>query len=294
MAGERRLDGDLRGLKVADFADENDVGILTQEAAEKLGECEFLFGVDLALHQSSNVVFNGILGGEDLYIDRVELIERGVERGGLSRTSRASDDDDAVGLVDHRAHAIEVIIAQANLVERKLDIGTVKHAKHDRLAEHGRKNRHAQVDRGLAEMELDTTVLRQTPLGDVELGHDLDAGDQRGGEGLGNLLHLVEHAVDAVAQLELVFEGLEVDIAGLVLNGDHEDQLHEFDDGVVVGGVGDGAEVERVVRTVLQRRNRRAAGDARDVESSAPARVAGGEDGIDVGGLGDHRAHAHA
>ena len=39
MAGERRLDRDLRGLEVADFADQDDVGVLAQEgrsAAAKL------------------------------------------------------------------------------------------------------------------------------------------------------------------------------------------------------------------------------------------------------------------
>ena len=40
VAGERRLDGDLRRLEVADFADEDDVGVLAQEAAQRGGEVE--------------------------------------------------------------------------------------------------------------------------------------------------------------------------------------------------------------------------------------------------------------
>ncbi len=35
VAGEGGLDGDFRGFKVADFADQDDVGILPQESAQR-------------------------------------------------------------------------------------------------------------------------------------------------------------------------------------------------------------------------------------------------------------------
>ena len=44
MAGERGADGDLGGLRVADFADHDDVRILAQDGAQAGGESEILPG----------------------------------------------------------------------------------------------------------------------------------------------------------------------------------------------------------------------------------------------------------
>ena len=48
VAGERRLDGDLGGLEVADLADEDHVRVLAQDAAEARGEGDADLLVDLA------------------------------------------------------------------------------------------------------------------------------------------------------------------------------------------------------------------------------------------------------
>jgi hypothetical protein len=61
--------------------------------------------------------------------------------------------------------------------------------------------------------QLDAAVLRQAALGDVEVGHDLDARGDRVLQLERRLHHLVEHAVDAVADAELLLVGLDVDVA---------------------------------------------------------------------------------
>ena len=66
------------------------------------------------------------------------------------------------------------------------------------------------------------------------VGHDLRR-DQRG---------LDEHAVDAVADLHLLLEGLEVDVRGAAVDGLGDDAVHESDDRGVV--------LARAVRTGLQ------------------------------------------
>ena len=40
VARQRRLDGDLRRLEVADFADQDDVRVLAQERAQRRGEVQ--------------------------------------------------------------------------------------------------------------------------------------------------------------------------------------------------------------------------------------------------------------
>ena len=56
--------------------------------------------VDGHLHDAFDVVFDRVLGGEQLGIDRVDPAQAGVKRGGLAAAGRAGDDEDAVGLLD--------------------------------------------------------------------------------------------------------------------------------------------------------------------------------------------------
>jgi hypothetical protein len=104
-----------------------------------------------------------------------------------------------------------------------------------RLAEHRRQRRHAQVDRTPAHRELDAAVLRQPRLGDVEIGHDLDARDQRLREMRRRRLELEQRTVDAVADLEVPFERLEVHVGGLVADRLVEHVVQQFDDGRRLG-----------------------------------------------------------
>ena len=48
---------------------------------------------------------------------------------------------------------------------------------------------------------------------------------------LGRRRHFVERAVDAVTNFELVLEGLEMDVGGLVADGLADDEIDEADDG---------------------------------------------------------------
>ena len=60
-----------------------------------------------------------------------------------------------------------------------------------------------------------------------EAGDDLDARRHRQGEVLGRRRHFVKRAVHAVADLELVFERLEVDVRRAVLHGLVQHEVHE-------------------------------------------------------------------
>ena len=70
-------------------------------------------------------------------------------------------------------------------------------------------------------------------LGDVEVGHDLDTGDDGALQAvqLRRDIHLVEHAVDAVADAELRLLRLDVDIRRALAVGFRDDPVHELDDG---------------------------------------------------------------
>jgi hypothetical protein len=83
-----------------------------------------------------------------------------------------------------------------------------------------RHDRHAEVDRLAGHPHFEPAVLRNSLLGDVELGHHLDARDDRAMKLLGYRPHRrLKHPIDAVLDVHGVVAGLDVDITGAPLNG---------------------------------------------------------------------------
>ena len=120
VAGERGVDGDLRGLGVADFADEDLVGIVAEDGAQAAGEGEALLLVDGNLRDAADLVLDRVFDGDDLVFFALDLVERGVEGGGLAGAGGAGDEHHAVGLLDVAAEAAEVVFGEADDVEREL------------------------------------------------------------------------------------------------------------------------------------------------------------------------------
>ena len=108
-----------------------------------------------------------------------------------------------------------------------LDRGArVEDADHDLLAELGGERRNAQVDRLAVHRHPGAAVLGPQPVGDVELGHDLDAGDQRQPCGAGDLHHLPQHAVDAITDRDAALLRLDMDVARAREDALGDDEVH--------------------------------------------------------------------
>ncbi len=78
-------------------------------------------------------------------------------------------------------------------------------------------------------------VLRQAPLRDVERGHDLDARGERRLEARRRLHDVVEDAVDAEADSQIVLEGLDVDVARSALDRVGHQRVDELDERRLLG-----------------------------------------------------------
>ncbi len=117
----------------------------------------------------------------------------------------------------------------------ELEVRLVEEAEDDLLAPQSRQDAHAKVHlASLAELQLDASVLREAALGDVELAHDLEAAGDRVLQ-LERRRHLVdEHAVDAVADAELLLVGLAVDVARALLDGVEQDHVDEPNNGRIL------------------------------------------------------------
>ena len=108
--------------------------------------------------------------------------------------------------------------------------GAVQQTHDDALAIERGQRRDAKIDLAAQGLDLDTAVLRQAALGDIQLRHQLDARDHGRLHLAGRGLLVVEHAVDAVSDAKLFFERLDVNVAGALLHGLRDDGVHQADD----------------------------------------------------------------
>ena len=100
-----------------------------------------------------------------------------------------------------------------------------------------RDDRDADVHLRVVDPDLDAAVLRQPLLGDVQVAENLDARHDGRLEALDlrRHRHVLQHAVNAVADAELVLERLEVDVRGPQLDRVPQDLVDEADDRGVLG-----------------------------------------------------------
>ena len=83
MARQRRFDGNLGSLEVPDLADEDDVGVLAEEASESGGEVEADLLARLDLVDPRKVELDRVLGRHDVHLGGVDALEGRVEGVGL-------------------------------------------------------------------------------------------------------------------------------------------------------------------------------------------------------------------
>src|ERR1044071_5999102 len=100
VASECGFDSDLSRFEVADFADQNDVGILAQERTKSGGEVQADLLLHLHLVDARQVELDRVFGGHDVCIDRVQRLERGVERVCLTASCWTSYQHHSVRLGD--------------------------------------------------------------------------------------------------------------------------------------------------------------------------------------------------
>ena len=126
----------------------------------------------------------------------------------------------------------------------------VEEAHHDPLAVRGGHGREADVDVLAGDLDADAAVLREPLLGDVEAAHDLDAARDRRLEPLRGADHLAQHAVDPVADRDVLLLRVDVDVARALLHRAEHERVHEPDDRRLVVGV---EEVGRLLELVGDR-----------------------------------------
>src|SRR5262249_32174349 len=142
---ERRLNRAFSGFVVADFADEDHVGVVTQNAAQAGGEGQTDLRVHLDLADAFVVIFDGIFDGDDLDRLALDLVEAAVERGRFAGAGRASDQDDAVRQIDELPEHVVGVGQHADVGEVEDHAALVEQTHDDAFAVDHRDDRDANV-----------------------------------------------------------------------------------------------------------------------------------------------------
>ncbi len=158
-------------LAVADFSDQDHVGVVAQDAAEPRGERQPDLRMDWIWQIPFRLVLDRVFDRDDLSVGAFDFVERAVERGAFARAGGARDEHDAVGHVDQ-------------LAEDRLDVGGMPTFFRLNCIRSCRATHHdpspciigdadADVDLAPLDAELDAAVLRQPLLRDVQVRHVL-------------------------------------------------------------------------------------------------------------------------
>ena len=218
MAGQRRMDGDMRGLGVADFADHDHVGVLANEGAHGGRKGETDRRLDLRLVDAGDFVFDRVFDGEDLAGRLVQDRKHGRKRRGLAAAGRPRHHDHAVRQRQKTGHDPFVAGGKPELAHFEQAAVARQQADHRALAGLRRHGRDAHVEFGTADADPRRAVLRQPPLGDVETGENFHPRDQRLRRNARGRRHRAQQAVDAHPHHEAGAKRLDVNVAGAKLD----------------------------------------------------------------------------
>ena len=255
MPGERSLHRNLCRFGVANLTHHHPVGVVTKDGAQATREGETLFFVNRNLHHPLQLILHRIFDGDDLVAPGIRFRYRGIERGGLAAAGGAGHQQHAVRQRRQPTHrrARWPIKSERLQGERALglvDLRPVQHPDHRILAKHARHDGQTKVDVAALHPQLEATILRQSPLTDIQLGHHLQARDQLLGNGdIGNALQGQHHAIDTIADVHANGGALHMDIAGALLQAIEQQRIQHADHRIAFLG-------QPLCREFMQRRLR--------------------------------------
>ena len=137
MTGERCLNGDLRCLEVASFADHDPIRVLPQKRAQYTSEGEPDCFVNGNLNDSVQIVFNRLFRGQQFGIDRVDFAQARIKRRRFSRTGWTGGNENSVWPIDDFENVIVDVFRQAKHFEIEIHGRAIEHAQNNAFAELG-------------------------------------------------------------------------------------------------------------------------------------------------------------
>src|SRR5262249_41115000 len=141
----------------------------------------------------------------------IDEMEAGIKRGGFARAGRTGDQEDAVGQTYQALEGLLVVGEKSQFRQAQAQSFLVEDTHDDAFAVIGGETGHTQIDQLVADIRLDTTVLRDAVFRDGHVRLDLEAADDGRLQSFGRRLHFVQHAVNAIANAKNFGEWFEMD-----------------------------------------------------------------------------------
>src|SRR5712672_397467 len=235
VSGQRGLNRDLRRFIVSNFADHDFVRVVAQDGTQSASECQPFFLIDGNLRDAANLIFDGVLNGDDLVFVGFNLVNCGVQSGGLTRARRTRHQHHPVWLADVPAKLPHIVLRKAHHVET--EVGKffrqgllVENAKDRVFSVAGGHDGNAEVHETALVTNAESPVLRNTPLGDVQFTHYLDAGNDCGEPILGNRGHRMhQDAINSIFNGHLDVAGFDVNVRCTPLESSKNNGVHQAD-----------------------------------------------------------------
>ena len=239
VSGERCLDRGFGGFAVADFPNHDHVGVVPKDGPQARSEVEPHPAVHRNLVHAFDVVLDRIFDGDAFDLVGHDASQRGVERCRFARTGGPRHQQDAVGALDGNIPRGDGGVVHPQVFELEHGRRLVEHPQdHAFAVQHG-NDRDPQVVLGTIVFEGDAAVLGPSFLADFKARHDFQAA----GDGVAEAVHhgvdpgLPEHAIDAVANDQSVFVGLDVDVGRALADAFEQDRVDEAHHAGIAGGV---------------------------------------------------------
>src|SRR5581483_9280247 len=240
VTGEGRLDGDLRGFRVADFPHHDLVRIVAQNGTQSTGKGQTFLLVDGNLRDAANLVLHRIFNGDDLVFFGFNLIHGGVKSRRFAAARRPGNQHHAIGFLDVAAELAQVLVVKANDIEHQgaelLAHGFfVEHTEHRILAVNRRHDGDAKIDGAPVVLDAEAAILRDTAFGNIELAHDLDSRNDGRVMLFSDRGHgLRQHAVDAELDTDGAVARFDVNVTGAALLRGENGGIHQANNGAGV------------------------------------------------------------
>src|SRR6266704_2077445 len=106
MAGNRATNGYLSRFLVADLTDNHYIRVLPHESSGGRGKRVPGFLIDLGLTDKIQTVFDRIFNSDDIFIQKVDLSETGIQRRCLATAGWSGYEQDPVRLVEQLPHGV--------------------------------------------------------------------------------------------------------------------------------------------------------------------------------------------
>src|SRR5690606_35041667 len=214
--------------------DHDDVGILAQNGSQGRREIEVYARVDLCLAYAWQVVFDGVLNGENIGGGGIQTAQCRVERGAFAAAGGASDQDDAMRPMYQCIELLHDVRRHTQLGQLEEAGFLVEQAQHRPLTVPRGQGGNPHVDSTSTHPQGNATILGQTFFRNIQAGHDLDARNQGIVKCAARIHDVAQGAVDPVAHDRMGFKGLQVYVAGPVTHRLGDQGVDHADDGCVV------------------------------------------------------------